>query len=117
MPIEFGGLLRHLLAVADDAIRGDVPQHAEIWDELSGRYQLPPRISDLRQRLIFGGGVQIFVRGGRLMLRVLTPVPALFRASICTRMTSGTRMYSGSICRSSRLGWSPLCSAAKPASA
>jgi len=78
MPIDFGGLLRHLLAVADDAIRGDIPQHPEIWDELCGRYQLPPRISDLRQRLIFGGGVQIFVRGGRLVLRVLTPVPALY---------------------------------------
>jgi hypothetical protein len=26
---------------------------------------------------MMGGGVQVFVRGGRLMLRVLTPVPAL----------------------------------------
>jgi hypothetical protein len=26
-----------------------------------------------------GGGIQVFVRGGRLMLRLLTPIPALYR--------------------------------------
>lgn len=28
---------------------------------------------------MMGGGAQVFVRGGRLMLRVLTPIPALSR--------------------------------------
>jgi hypothetical protein len=28
---------------------------------------------------MFGGGVQVFVRGGRLMLRELTPIPALLK--------------------------------------
>src|SRR6185312_14624251 len=34
--------------------------------------------SDLRGRAMMGGGVRVFVRGGHLMLRVLTPVPALY---------------------------------------
>jgi hypothetical protein len=31
---------------------------------------------------MMGGGVQVFVRDGRLMLRVLTPVPALWRGHL-----------------------------------
>jgi hypothetical protein len=38
-----------------------------------------PPIADLRERLLLGGGADVFVRGGRLMVRVLTPVPALYR--------------------------------------
>ena len=78
LPIELMGLLRHLLDVPEDVVRVDVPLHPEIWGELCGRYRLPQRVSDLRVRAMMGGGVQVFVRGGRLMLRVLTPVPALF---------------------------------------
>jgi CubicO group peptidase (beta-lactamase class C family) len=77
LPMELGRLLHHLLGVPDAVVRGDVPHHPEIWDEICGRYRLPQRVSDLRLRAMMGGGVQIFVRGGRLMLRVLTPVPAL----------------------------------------
>ena len=29
--------------------------------------------------MMLGGGAEVFVRGGRLMLRLLTPVPALYR--------------------------------------
>ena len=47
--------------------------------ELCGRYRLPPRISDLRGRLAIAGGVEVFARGGRLVIRALTPVPALYR--------------------------------------
>lgn len=78
LPFELGRVLRHLLAVPDEVVRGDVPHHPEIWDEICGRYRLPQRISDLRGRVMMGGGVQVFVRSGRLMLRVLTPVPALY---------------------------------------
>lgn len=78
MPSELGRLLHYLLDVPDDA-RGDIPHHPEIWGELCGRYQLPRQIGDLRERVMMGGGVEVFVRGGRLMLRVLTPVPALYR--------------------------------------
>jgi hypothetical protein len=78
LPFELRRLLRHLLNVPDEAARGDVPHHPEIWGELCGRYRLPQRVSDLRGRAMMGGGDQVFVRGGRLMLRVLTPVPAVY---------------------------------------
>jgi hypothetical protein len=77
LPTELGRLLRHLLHAPEEAVRTDVPQHPEIWAELCGRYQA--RVMDLRGRFAFGAGVQVFVRGGQLMLRVLTPVPALYR--------------------------------------
>ena len=64
---------------AEDAVRSDIPHHPEVWPELCGRYVFPPRIADLRQRLMLGLGAEVFVRGGRLMVRLLTPVPALLR--------------------------------------
>jgi hypothetical protein len=79
MEAEFKRLLRHLLDVPDEAIRTDIPHNPEVWDELCGGYRLPPRISDLRGRLAIAGGVEVFVRRGRLMIRALTPVPALYR--------------------------------------
>jgi CubicO group peptidase (beta-lactamase class C family) len=79
MPIELERLLRHLLDVPDEATRTDVPHHPEIWSEICGRYRLPDRISDLRGRVAMGAGLDVFVGGGRLMARILTPVPALYR--------------------------------------
>jgi hypothetical protein len=72
-------LLRRLLDVPDEVVRTDVPHHPEIWGDLCGRYRLPDRIADLRGRVGMGAGAQVLVRGGRLMVRVLTPVPALYR--------------------------------------
>jgi CubicO group peptidase (beta-lactamase class C family) len=79
LQIELHSLIRQLLGLPDDAPRTDIPHHPEIWTELCGRYVLQPRISDLRGRLMMGGGAEVFMRGGRLMVRVLTPVPALYR--------------------------------------
>lgn len=79
LPIELAQLLRHLLGVPDEVVRSDVPHHPEIWGDICGRYQLAPRISDLRGRVMMGGGAEVFVRGGRLMARILTPIPALYR--------------------------------------
>jgi CubicO group peptidase (beta-lactamase class C family) len=79
LPMELGRLLCHLLHVPDEVVRCDVLHRPEIWEDLCGRYQLPARISDLRVRAIMGGGAQVFVRGGRLMVRVLTPIPALYQ--------------------------------------
>jgi CubicO group peptidase (beta-lactamase class C family) len=79
LPPELGQLLRHLLAVPDEIVRRDVPHHPEIWDEICGRYQPPQHISDLRNSVMMGGGVQVFVRGGQLMVRPLTPIPPLYR--------------------------------------
>jgi CubicO group peptidase (beta-lactamase class C family) len=79
MGTEFQRLLRHLLDAPGDVIRTDIPHRPEIWHELCGGYRLPARISDLRGRLAIPGGVEVFVRGGRLMIRALTPVPTLYR--------------------------------------
>ena len=77
--IELELLLRQLLDLPGEGVARNVPHRPEVWPELCGRYVFPPRISDLRERLMQGGGAQVFVRGGRLMVRLLTPVPALFR--------------------------------------
>ena len=79
LKVELDRLLRQVLDVSDEVVRSDVPHHPEIWEELCGRYVFPPRISDLRGRLMLGGGAEVFVRGGWLMVRLLTPVPALYR--------------------------------------
>jgi CubicO group peptidase (beta-lactamase class C family) len=76
---ELDRLLRCLLGVSDEVVRTDVPHHREVWGDLCGRYRLPERIADLRGRVAIGAGAQVLVRGGRLMVRVLTPVPALYR--------------------------------------
>ena len=79
LSIELGRLLRDVLGLPEEALRRDVPHHPEVWTELCGRYVFPPRISDLRQRLMLGFGADVLVRGGRLTVRFLTPVPALYR--------------------------------------
>jgi CubicO group peptidase (beta-lactamase class C family) len=76
---EVGRLLRQLLGVPDEEIRTDIPHHPEIWGDLCGRYRLPEGIADLRGRVLMGGGAEVLVRGGRPLLRLLTPVPALYR--------------------------------------
>jgi CubicO group peptidase (beta-lactamase class C family) len=79
LPAELRRLLRLLLGLRDESVPNDVPQRPEIWAELCGRYRLPPRISDLRGRMMMVGGAEVFVRGGQLMLRLVTPVPVLYR--------------------------------------
>jgi CubicO group peptidase (beta-lactamase class C family) len=79
MEAEFRSLLARLLGVPDERVRTGVAPHPELWASLCGRYRLPPRISDLRARLAIPGGVEVFVHSGRLKVRALTPVPALYR--------------------------------------
>ncbi len=79
LPTELAGLLDHLLGVPRDEIRTDVPQRPETWSGICGTYQLPGPLTNIRARLMLGAGVQVFVRGGRLMLRELTPIPALLK--------------------------------------
>jgi CubicO group peptidase (beta-lactamase class C family) len=79
LAVELGRLVRELLGVPEDAVRSDVSHTPEVWAELCGRYVFPPRIADLRQRLMLGFGAEVRVGGGRLVVRLLTPVPALFR--------------------------------------
>jgi hypothetical protein len=79
LPGEVAGLLKHVLSVPDEEIRTDVPQHPEVWGDICGWYQLPARLTDVRLRAMTGAGAEVFVRGGQLRLRVLSPIPALYR--------------------------------------
>ena len=79
LPSEVSRLLGHLLGAREDAVRTDIPQHPEIWPELCGWYRLPADPLDIRARVMFGLGLDVFVRRGRLMARVLTPIPAAYR--------------------------------------
>ncbi len=79
LPTECSGLLTQLLGVPDAAIQTDIPQHPEAWGDLCGWYQLSAGLTDVRLRSFLGVGVEVFVRGGQLMVRLLSPVPTLFR--------------------------------------
>lgn len=76
---EASGLLRQALGVPDEAIRTDVPQHPERWGDLCGWYQLAAQWTDMQSRGFGGLGAEVFVRGGQLRLRVLSPIPALYQ--------------------------------------
>ena len=78
LQIEMRQLLGDLFGAAAEP-RPDVPPHPEIWHELCGRYVFQPRISDLRIRLMLGGGAVVFVANDRLMARIRTTVPFLYR--------------------------------------
>jgi CubicO group peptidase (beta-lactamase class C family) len=77
LPSEMGRLINELLGVPVEAVRTDLPQHPEVWGELCGRYTFTGRLTDIRARLMTGMGARVFVRGDSLILRLLTPVPAL----------------------------------------
>ena len=78
LQIEADRLLRRLLGISEAIEHRTVPHHPEIWPDLCGRYVLQPRIGDLRGRLVLSAGVQVYVTGGRLKVRLLTPVPVPF---------------------------------------
>jgi CubicO group peptidase (beta-lactamase class C family) len=77
LPGEVGGLLEDLLGIPRRHLSTDVPQHPEIWSELCGWYRVPGPVTDLRATAFLGVGLEVFVRGGKLCLRILSPLPAL----------------------------------------
>jgi CubicO group peptidase (beta-lactamase class C family) len=77
LPRELDGLLHGFLGIADHTLREDIPQRPEVWADLAGVYS--PRFMDVRGRSLLGVGLEVLVRGGRLVLRALTPIPALYR--------------------------------------
>jgi hypothetical protein len=82
LPAEAGRLLGWLLGVPDEVIRTDVPQPPELWGELCGWYGLPAPLTDTRARSIFGLGAEVLVRRGQLMVRALSPIPALYKGFV-----------------------------------
>jgi hypothetical protein len=75
---EAAGLLKQLLDVPDTVIRTDVPHHPEIWADLCGWYRFPAHLTD-PAKLAIGPGAEVLVRRGQLMIRALSPIPALYR--------------------------------------
>lgn len=73
-------LLRRQLGLPADPARTGRPQQPERWGEICGWYGPDPGpATNLFTRLFIGAGVEVSVRRGRLLLRPLTPVPALRR--------------------------------------
>jgi len=79
LPSEVSRLFGRLLDAPPDAVRADIPQHPEVWPELCGWYHLPADPLDVRAHVLLGVGGEVFVRRGRLMARVLTPIPGAYR--------------------------------------
>ncbi|MDO8151620.1 serine hydrolase [Isoptericola sp. b408] len=79
VPDEANTLLRRVLGVPPAAVRTDVAQRPEVWNQVCGTYTLPGALGDLRLRSVVGAGIQVLVRRGRLVLRCLHPVPFLYR--------------------------------------
>ncbi len=81
LPVEANLLLARELDVPDDAVRRDVPQRPDLWNELCGWYAMPgpATLTDVRIRGFFGAGFEVLVRRGTLVLRLLSPVPVLYR--------------------------------------
>ena len=75
-PVE--GMVRQLVGVPDEVIRADVPQHPEIWGDLCVWYRFSAHLTD-PGKLAIGPGAEVLVRRGRLSIRALSPLPALFR--------------------------------------
>jgi CubicO group peptidase (beta-lactamase class C family) len=75
-----GALLRRLLGLPDQSVRTDIPPRAETWGEICGWYSPDPGpVTNLFVRALFGAGAEVMVRGGHLVLKPLTPVPAMRR--------------------------------------
>jgi CubicO group peptidase (beta-lactamase class C family) len=79
LPTETGRLVNRLIDVPHDGIRTNIPSRPETWAELCGRYEATGRLTDIRARLMTGFGADVSVKGDRLMLRPLIPVPGLLR--------------------------------------
>jgi len=73
-------LIRRALGLPDQPIRTGIPPHPDVWGELCGWYSPDPGpVTNLFLRPLWGAGVEVTVRGGHLVLKPLTPVPAMRR--------------------------------------
>jgi CubicO group peptidase (beta-lactamase class C family) len=74
---EVSGLLSDVLGVPDQVIGTEVPHHPELWGELCGWYGYRGSLRDVQRWLV--AGAEVSVRRGQLMLRALSPIPAVHR--------------------------------------
>lgn len=71
-----------LLGVPAEAIRTDVPHRPELWGDIRRWYRLSAQWADTQAKSLAGLGAEVVVRRGELVVRVLGPIPALFRGFI-----------------------------------
>jgi CubicO group peptidase (beta-lactamase class C family) len=73
-------LLRILLGLSVDPIRIDIPPRPENWSKICGWYgPAPGPVTNMFLRALMGAGAEVVVQGGHLMLKPLTPIPAMRR--------------------------------------
>jgi hypothetical protein len=72
-------MLRDLIGAPEDVVRTDLPQRPETWSDLCGWYRPLAQRTDMQARGMAGAGAQVVVRRGRLVVRALSPMPALYR--------------------------------------
>jgi len=73
-------LLRLLLGLSVDPIRIDIPPRPENWSEICGWYSpAPGPVTNMFLRALMGAGAEVVVQAGHLMLKPLTPIPAMRR--------------------------------------
>lgn len=76
---EMERLLGDLIGAPADVIRTDVPHHPEIWGDLCGSYRPIAQGTDTQALGIVGAGAEVLVRRGQLVLRAMSPIPAVYR--------------------------------------
>jgi hypothetical protein len=78
LPGETIAILETVLKVPSGSV-AEAPQQPAEWTDLIGWYAVSARAADARMRMMFGLGLEVFVRRGILMIRFLGPIPALAR--------------------------------------
>jgi CubicO group peptidase (beta-lactamase class C family) len=76
---EMAWLLGDLIGAPADVIRTDVPHHPEIWGDLCGPYKPIAQRTDMQAWGLAGAGAEVLVRHGQLVLRAMSPIPAVYR--------------------------------------
>jgi CubicO group peptidase (beta-lactamase class C family) len=73
-------LLRSLLGLSVDPIRIDIAPRPDTWSKICGWYSpASGPVTNLALRALMGAGPEVVVQGGRLMLKPLSPIPAMRR--------------------------------------
>jgi hypothetical protein len=80
---EMEQLLRGLIGIPPEGIRGDVPQRPDIWGELCGRYRPRAQRTDMQAWSTIGAAAEVRVRRGQLILRTLSPIRRHTEAFSC----------------------------------
>lgn len=80
-PVEVvGAVLRGVLGLPEDPVRHDIAPRPDVWGQLCGWYAPAPGVvTNLFTRALMGAGAEVLVEGRRLVLKPLTPIPALRR--------------------------------------